>query len=168
MRFLGFSIQVWILVLAAASLVAFSFYFRKKPLTIVAVAVSVFAVLAVGMQVGTWTERGYVGSYPDEVSVDFSLPGKPPNMDQVTYDLALEAVEVGEGYLSMRTSATDACDRLNLIYNQLDAYAPINSTSHSVVETRVLVMAIQLSGIDGGPDREEVEESLAALKDAIR
>lgn len=94
--------------------------------------------------------------------------GKPADMDQTTYDLAQEAISVGHGCVSGETSPSDAARRLGDIYDKLDAYAPINSVSHTIVAGDVLCMEMEASGVGGDMDKLEMQKLVEQLEEACR
>lgn len=97
----------------------------------------------------------------------FGCGGKPSDVDQTTYDLAKESVQVGENYLAGKTSSGDAYSKLDSIYEELDAYTPDNSTSHTIISSSVLNMRIYLDPLLGTPNEEKLKKSLESIKEQI-
>lgn len=89
--------------------------------------------------------------------------GKPSDMDQETYDLAMEAIEVGENCLNGKTSQDDANAKLESIYRELEAYTPDNSLNHTLVQSTVLNMTVYTT-----PLAETNEEKLQDQIDTLR
>lgn len=87
--------------------------------------------------------------------------GKPANMDDTTYNLGKEAVEVGNNYLNGKTSSSDASKKLHDIFEKLDSYTPTNSANHNYVTSTVLNMSLY-TGIIGS--KENFEEQHNMLK----
>lgn len=94
--------------------------------------------------------------------------GKPADMDQTTYDLAQEAISVGEGCVSGKTYPSDGARRLGAIYDELEAYAPKNSTSHVIVKTNVLSMKMEALEVSGEMDKAEMQKLVGQLKEACK
>ena len=94
--------------------------------------------------------------------------GKPADMDQETYDLAQEAIVVGKGCVSGETNLDDAARRLGAIHDELEAYAPVHSSSHTVVETYVLCMEMEALGATGDFDKSEMQEYVTNLEEACK
>jgi len=96
--------------------------------------------------------------------------GKPSNMDQKTYDLGKEAVQVANDYLNNKTSQNDAYKKLDSLYKQLDSYIPTNSTSHSYVKGYVLLLRGEFTLVmfSGEPvNRDTFTKNLGQLKEIL-
>ena len=99
-----------------------------------------------------------------------SCGGKPSNMDQKTYDLGKEAVQIAEDYLNGRTSASDAYRKIDSVYNSLNSYVPTNSTPNLIVIGYVMRIRFEFIKpilLNDSIDKDEVKSALKELKEYI-
>ena len=96
---------------------------------------------------------------------------RPSNIDKKTYELGKEAVQITESYLSGKTSASDAYRKIDSICNQLNAYIPTNSSSHSYITGPVDSIRFEfwISYLNNKPiDDARIKDHLSRLKRNLR